>query len=62
MLRIFVYDSNQQKITVRQKLMVIFVFHIQNNLKIEGVSAMKKLNKAFDFLGLRKNMSGGWGT
>jgi hypothetical protein len=42
--------------------MVIFVFHIQKSLKIEGVSAMKKLNKAFDFLGLRQNISGGGGT
>jgi prepilin-type N-terminal cleavage/methylation domain-containing protein/prepilin-type processing-associated H-X9-DG protein len=41
--------------------MVIFVFQIQNNLKIEGVSAMKKLNRAFDFSGLRQNVSGGGG-
>jgi hypothetical protein len=42
--------------------MVIFACHIKKSLKIEGVSAMKKLNRAFDFLGLRQNMSGGWGA
>ncbi|MDR1491290.1 MAG: hypothetical protein LBT05_00990 [Planctomycetaceae bacterium] len=42
--------------------MVIFVNQFQKLKSLEGVSTMKKLNKAFDFLGFRQNVSGGGGT
>ncbi|MDR1493918.1 MAG: hypothetical protein LBT05_14550 [Planctomycetaceae bacterium] len=37
-------------------------FNFKKLKNVEGVSTMKKLNKAFDFLELRQNVSGGGGT
>jgi hypothetical protein len=42
--------------------MLIFVDQFQKTKNVEGVSTMKKLNKAFDFFELRQNVSGGGGT
>jgi hypothetical protein len=42
--------------------MVILLINFQKCKCLEGLSAMKKLNKAFNFLGLCQNIAGGGGT